>query len=109
MVQLQYNFRFPMSNAKVEQKRQLWENGHVNGLSDTIAVMPPEELDRLMAELKAWFKEHHGEQKKLAAELKISEQLLSNWLARRKDPGLKKYLALQAFAKTHRIKPQKRD
>lgn len=70
--------------------------------------MPPEALDRLMAELKAWFKDHHGEQKKLAAELQITEALLSNWLARRKDPGLKNYLKLQAFAKKHRIGPKKR-
>jgi hypothetical protein len=98
-----------VSNDKVELKRQVWKNGQVNRLSDTLLVMPPEALDRLMAELKAWFKEHHGEQKKLAAELKISEALLSNWLARRKDPGLKNYLALQAFAKKHRIKIQTRD
>lgn len=71
--------------------------------------MPPEALDRLMAELKAWFKTHRGEQKKLADQLDVSEALLSNWLARRKDPGLKNYLLMQDFAKKHRIKPQKRD
>jgi transcriptional regulator with XRE-family HTH domain len=64
--------------------------------------MPPEELDRLMAELKAWCKGNHGEQKKLAEALGISEQLLSNWIARRKTPGLQKYLALQEFLKKQR-------
>jgi DNA-binding transcriptional regulator YiaG len=100
---------FGMSTQKVELFVQVCETWTVNRLLDTLLVMPPEALDRLMAELKAWFKEHHGEQKKLATSLGISEQLLSNWLARRKDPGLKNYLALQSFAKKHRIKPQKRD
>ena len=107
--QVQYNFAFPMSNRKVEQKRQVCKNGRVNRLSDTLSPMPPEALDRLMAELKAWFKTHRGEQKKLADQLDVSEALLSNWLARRKDPGLKNYLLMQDFAKKHRIKPQKRD
>jgi hypothetical protein len=95
-----------MSNRKVVQKRQLWKNGHVNRPSDTVSKMPPEALDRLMAELKAWFKEHRGEQKKLADELKITEALLSNWLSRRKAPGLTNYLKLQDYAKKHRIKPR---
>jgi transcriptional regulator with XRE-family HTH domain len=64
--------------------------------------MPPEELDRLMAELKSWCKAHHGEQKKLAQSLGITEQLLSNWIAGRKTPGLKNYLALQEFLKKQR-------
>jgi hypothetical protein len=92
-----------MSNRKVVKKRQLWKNGHVNRSSDTISSMPPEALDRLMAELKAWFKDHHGEQKKLADQLNVSEALLSNWLSRRKSPSLKNFLAMQDFAKKRRI------
>ncbi|MGA8656641.1 MAG: helix-turn-helix domain-containing protein [Chthoniobacterales bacterium] len=64
--------------------------------------MPPEELDRLMAELRTWCKANHGEQKKLAEALGISEQLLSNWIARRKTPGLQKYLALHALLNERR-------
>jgi DNA-binding transcriptional regulator YiaG len=108
LVQVEYDFPRRMSNGKVVQIRQVMENGHVNRASDTIEPMPPEALDRLMAELKVWFKDHHGEQKKLADELHISEQLLSNWLARRKDPGLKNYLLLQEFAEKHRIGPRKK-
>ena len=61
--------------------------------------MPPEELDTLMAELKAWCKDKHGRQKNLAEELGITEQLLSNWIARRKTPSLENYLKLKAFLK----------
>lgn len=77
----------------------------MHGPSDTISsTMPPEELDKLMAELKEWCKAHHGEQKKLAVTLKVSEALLSNWIARRKDPGLKKYLAIQDFLRKQKHK-----
>jgi transcriptional regulator with XRE-family HTH domain len=66
--------------------------------------MPPKELDALMNELKAWCKAKHGRQKELADKLGINAQLLSNWIARRKTPGLQKYLALQAFLKRRRQK-----
>jgi transcriptional regulator with XRE-family HTH domain len=69
----------------------------VKVLFDTVQGMAPEELDLLMAELKAWCKAKHGRQAELAREIGVTEQLLSNWLARRKTPGLQKYLALQAF------------
>jgi transcriptional regulator with XRE-family HTH domain len=59
--------------------------------------MPPKELDALMAELKAWCKREHGRQKALADELGVTEQLVSNWIARRKTPGLENYLKLKAF------------
>jgi transcriptional regulator with XRE-family HTH domain len=73
---------------------------------DTIQLMAPGELDSLMAGLRAWLKQHHGEQKKLAEELGVSPAILSHWLARRKDPGLKNYLSLRAFlAKAKRRKP----
>ncbi len=63
--------------------------------------MPPKELDALMSELKAWCKREHGRQKALADELGVTEQLVSNWIARRKKPGLENYLKLQAFLKKH--------
>jgi len=64
--------------------------------------MPPEELDALMAELKAWCKQKHGRQKELAEHLHVSEDTISHWLARRKMPSLQKYLALQDFLKKQR-------
>jgi transcriptional regulator with XRE-family HTH domain len=74
----------------------------VNVSSVTLSAMPPEELDALMAELKAWCKAKHGRQRELAAELGVTEQVLSNWIARRKMPGLQNYLRLQAFLKRQR-------
>jgi transcriptional regulator with XRE-family HTH domain len=68
----------------------------------TIPAMPPEEFDALVAQLKAWCKKKHGRQKILAEELGITEQLLSNWIAKRKTPGLENYLKLQAFLKNQR-------
>lgn len=65
-------------------------------------VMPPEEFDALMAKLRAWCKGKHGRQKALAEELGITEQLLSNWIAKRKTPGLENYLRLQSFLKKER-------
>ena len=64
--------------------------------------MPPEELDAFMAELKTWCKQKHGRQKELAHEMGVTEQLLSNWMAGRKTPGLQKYLALRTYLKKHR-------
>ncbi len=75
----------------------------------TISMMPPEELDALMTELKDWCKKEHGRQKALAEELGVTEQLLSNWIARRKTPGLENYLNLRAFlAKQHKRARPKR-
>lgn len=65
--------------------------------SDTISAMAPNQLDRLMAELRDWCKAHHGEQKKLAEKLGVAEETVSHWIARRKDPGLKMYLAIEEF------------
>jgi transcriptional regulator with XRE-family HTH domain len=60
-------------------------------------IQPSEELDRVMAELKAWCKREYGRQKDLASRLDTSEELLSNWLARRKTPSIEDYLKLKAF------------
>lgn len=61
-----------------------------------------------MAELKAWCKEEHGRQKRVAERLGITEQLLSNWIARRKTPGLQKYFALKAFLENQSTSGQQR-
>jgi len=76
----------------------------VNPLLVSILAMPPEQLDGLMAELKAWCKAKHGRQKELAEVLHVTEDTISHWIARRKTPGLEKYLALQAFLKKRRRK-----
>jgi transcriptional regulator with XRE-family HTH domain len=51
--------------------------------------MAAQELDNLISELTSWCKAKHGRQRELAAMLGVSEQLVSNWLARRKTPTLK--------------------
>jgi transcriptional regulator with XRE-family HTH domain len=71
-----------------------------------MTLMPPEELDALMAELKAWCKAKHGRQKDLAEKIGVSEDTISHWIARRKKPGLEKYFELRAFLKQQR-KPRK--
>jgi transcriptional regulator with XRE-family HTH domain len=65
-------------------------------------MMPPEELDALMAELKAWCKAKHGRQKELSEKIGVSEDTISHWIARRKTPGLVKYFELQVFLKQQR-------
>jgi transcriptional regulator with XRE-family HTH domain len=70
--------------------------------SDTVCAMPPEEIDALMAELYHWCKQERGRQKDLAERLGVTEQTLSNWIARRKTPSLEKYLFLRAFLKKQR-------
>jgi hypothetical protein len=73
--------------------------------SDTIVRMPPHEVDKLMSELLAWSKEERGRGRELAAAIGVTEQVVSNWLYRRKNPSLKYWLELQAFAKKiHRRK-----
>jgi hypothetical protein len=62
-----------------------------------IPSMPPEEVDRLLAELRAWCREKHGRQKQIVDALGIDKSLLSNWFAGRKHPGLKYYFDLKAF------------
>lgn len=71
-------------------------------VSYTLSRMPPEEVERLMIELQVWCKGKHGRQRKLADAIGVSEQVVSNWLNRRKTPSLKYWLALQAFAKKQR-------
>jgi len=68
-------------------------------LADKLSAMPPEEIDKIVAELRVWTKQARGRQKQAADALGIDEALLSNWISGRKRPGLKYYFALQAFLK----------
>ena len=72
--------------------------------SATMGAMPPKEIDALMAELHHWCKQERGRQKDLAERLGVTEQTLSNWIARRKTPSLEKYLFIRAFLKKERRK-----
>jgi hypothetical protein len=51
----------------------------------------------LYDELKAWCKAERGRQRQLAGTLGVSEALVSNWLARRKTPILRHWLALHSL------------
>jgi transcriptional regulator with XRE-family HTH domain len=61
--------------------------------------MAAQELDNLISELISWCKAKHGRQRELAAKLGVSEQLVSNWLARRKTPTLQHGLQIQGLLK----------
>jgi DNA-binding transcriptional regulator YiaG len=65
-------------------------------------MAPPYEVDLLMSELSQWCQQERGRQRELAAAIDVTEQVVSNWLYRRKTPSLKHWLALQAFAKKQR-------
>jgi transcriptional regulator with XRE-family HTH domain len=60
-------------------------------------LMPPEELDKLMADLRAWCDEKYGRQAELADELGVSKQLVTNWLAGRRSPTLKHFFEIRRF------------
>jgi hypothetical protein len=64
---------------------------------NTVAPMPPEELDRLIAELDAWCTSKYGRQTEIADHLGVSKQLVANWLARRRTPTLRHYFAIRTF------------
>jgi transcriptional regulator with XRE-family HTH domain len=70
--------------------------------------MAAQELERLISELTSWCKVKRGRQRELAAMLGVSEQLVSNWLARRKTPTLQRGLQIQQFLK-RREKGRKKD
>jgi len=74
----------------------------MENVSDTLSRMPPEEVELLLIELQAWCKEKHGRQRELADAIGVSEQVVSNWLYRRKNPSLPYWLKLVAFAKKQR-------
>lgn len=56
-----------------------------------------------MDALHKWCKKHKGRQKALAAELGVTEQVLSHWLCRRKMPSFAFGLRLQAYARERGI------
>ena len=68
---------------------------------------PPDELEDLMAELRAWAAQaKHGEQKELAELLGVTPQLLNHWIQGRKIPNLRDGLKLQSFLKMQRHRRQ---
>jgi transcriptional regulator with XRE-family HTH domain len=68
----------------------------------------PQEVDKLISGLTAWCRAQHGRQREIAAMLGVSEQLVSNWLARRKTPTLQHGLQIQEFLNKQR-KSRKKD
>jgi transcriptional regulator with XRE-family HTH domain len=66
--------------------------------------MSPREVDRFMAALLRWAKEERGRSKEIADALGVSEQVVSNWLNRRKTPTLDHWFKLQDFAREKRIR-----
>jgi transcriptional regulator with XRE-family HTH domain len=66
--------------------------------------MAPDELDRFMARLKRWAKKERGRSKEIADALGVSEQVVSNWLNRRKTPSLDHWFKLQEFARDKKIR-----
>ena len=68
----------------------------------------PQQVDKLISELTTWCRAEHGRQRELAAMLGVSEQLVSNWLARRKTPTLQHGLQIQDLLRKQR-KSRKKD
>jgi transcriptional regulator with XRE-family HTH domain len=64
-----------------------------------IPAMAPEEVASLMNEIRLWCAAERGRQKALASELGVTEQVISNWLNKRKTPSLSYWLKLQTVAK----------
>jgi hypothetical protein len=67
-----------------------------------VQQMAAQELDDLISELTSWCRAKHGRQRELAVLLGVSEQLVSNWLARRKTPTLQHGLQIQEILKKQR-------
>jgi DNA-binding transcriptional regulator YiaG len=94
-------------------KLSLWESIARKSFENLFSLweslsMAAQELDSLISELTSWCKAKHGRQRELAAMLGVSEQLVSNWLARRKTPTLQHGLQIQEFLK-RRGKGRKKD
>jgi hypothetical protein len=67
--------------------------------------MSREETEKLMAELKIWVDAEdaeYGRRAKVAREIGVSRQQVTDWLAGRKSPTLEHGLRLQAFLKKQR-------
>jgi hypothetical protein len=70
------------------------------------ASMAPSEIDKLMSELEAWCRAEYGRQRKLASVLGVSEQVVSHWIKRIRNPRLEHWIKLQEFLRKQR-KPRK--
>jgi DNA-binding transcriptional regulator YiaG len=64
--------------------------------------MSSDEIEQLIAELKAWADQEYGRRAQLARTLGVSRQVVSDWLARRSIPTLEKGLKLMAFLKAQK-------
>jgi len=64
--------------------------------------MSEEETQKLLAELKTWVDAEYGRRAKIARELGVSRQRVTDWLAGRYAPTLEQGLRLQAFLKKRR-------
>jgi predicted transcriptional regulator len=64
--------------------------------------MPPRELDQLMDELKNWCEKKHGRRMELARHLEVSPQLVTNWLAGRRQLTVPHFFAIKEFLKHHK-------
>lgn len=65
--------------------------------------MARREQDQFMARVWSWAKEERGRQHAIALALRVSDQVVSNWLYGRKTPTLDNWLALQEFARCNKI------
>jgi transcriptional regulator with XRE-family HTH domain len=65
------------------------------------------EVERLIAELRAWCKAKHGRNTQIAEMLGVYRQLVSDWLSGNATPTLAAGLKLQAFLKKRRPRHQK--
>lgn len=60
-------------------------------------AVPPKEYDELIQELTLWCEAQHGRQQEIADEFKVSKQLVSHWLTKRRVPNLENFFKLKAF------------
>jgi DNA-binding transcriptional regulator YdaS (Cro superfamily) len=56
--------------------------------------MSPSELEHVIARIKTWCDQKYGRRAELARTLGVSRQLVSAWLAGRRELSLKEYLAI---------------
>jgi transcriptional regulator with XRE-family HTH domain len=59
--------------------------------------MPPEEVERLVAELRYWCLQKHGRQADVAVHLGVKRQQVHSWISGRRKPGTKHYFAIREF------------
>jgi transcriptional regulator with XRE-family HTH domain len=62
--------------------------------------MPPEEVEKLVAELSAWCEAKYGRQSELADKLGVSKQLVANWLEN--EPTIKAPIAAETLGRLSR-------